>query len=62
MTTIQFLDILMWIPCLPEPKHLCHDRRVFGGTAAVTGPAMVKAGRWSNLWYPTRVRPLACAV
>ena len=44
MTTIQFLAILVWIPCLPEPKHLCHERRAFGGTAAVTGPAMVKAG------------------
>lgn len=62
MTIIQFLDILVWIPCLREPKHLCHDRGAFGGTAAVTGPDMVRAGRWSSSWYPTSVRPLACAV
>jgi hypothetical protein len=62
MTTVQFLAILVWIPCLPEPKHLCQERRAFGGTAAVTGPAMVKAGRWSRSWYPTHVQLLACAV
>src|SRR5882724_1733864 len=62
MTTIQFLAILVWIPCLPEPKHLCHERRAFGGRGAVTGLAMLKAGRWSSSWYPTSVRPLACSL